>query len=660
MRLVLVGLLVPLLLGRSAEIGERSIVIAGYVSESASGRALEGAQVLVEQMNVAATTTDAGRYTLSLAEGLRGQRVTVIARRIGFAIERREVELIGDTVRVDFALAMETIRLQDSVVTATGTTEGRLSRVEVAAPPEPQGLGAQTSGARTYGADAAAGAIRIRTGGSLGGVEQSHPGRRFHDPGWNTEAYDRIEDNRFLSVETSPLSTFSIDVDRAAYGNVRRFITRGQRPPKDAVRIEEMINYFTYDAPRPSRGHPFAIATEVMDAPWREGHKLVRIGLHAPDIDARELPPSNLVFLIDVSGSMQPANKLPLVKQSFRMLVQQLRPRDRVAIVVYAGAAGVVLPSTSGSHKERILSAIDRLEAGGSTAGGQGLRLAYRIAREHHIDGGNNRVILATDGDFNVGVSSDAEMVRLVEQHREQGTFLTVLGYGMGNYKDSKLEKISNAGNGNYAYVDDLLEAKKVLVAEFGGTLFTVAKDVKLQVEFNPARVAAYRLIGYENRLLRDEDFDDDTKDAGEMGAGHSVTALYEVVPVGVRSDVVTGGDLRYQRTQVRRDAARSPELLYVKIRYKEPDGLESRLFDHAVLDRGSRPSHDFRFAASVAAFGMILRDSEHRGTATIDDVLALAERSLGEDEEGYRAEFVRMVKHYSRMEIAEGWRERR
>jgi Ca-activated chloride channel family protein len=654
MRPVLVGLLVPLLLGGVAEVGERSIVITGRVADSRSGAALDLATIVVEPGNLGATTTAAGEYALTVGEALRGRTVTVMARRIGFTAQRRQVPLTGDTVRVDFALVQDVNRLQELVVTgAADATAVRIEqgeREQVAAMP-PARLGVQT-----YSPAGGNPGIVVRGAHSIAAKGEAPPHRR-NDPGWNTEAYDRIEDNRFLSVESSPLSTFSIDVDRAAYGNVRRFITRGQEPPKDAVRIEEMINYFRYDAPRPSREHPFSVVTEVMEAPWREGHKLVRIGLHAPEIDTRELPPSNLVFLIDVSGSMQPANKLPLVKQSFRMLVDQLREQDRVAIVVYAGAAEVVLPSTSGAHKDRIRSAIDRLEAGGSTAGGQGLKLAYHIASENHVEGGNNRVILASDGDFNVGVSSDGEMVRLVEERRAQGTFLTVLGFGMGNYKDSKLEKISNAGNGNYAYVDDLTEAKKVLVTEFGGTLFTVAKDVKLQVEFNPARVQAYRLIGYENRLLRDEDFDDDAKDAGEIGAGHSVTALYEIVSVGVRSDALVGGDdgLRYQRTSVRRGAARSPEMMFVKIRYKKPDGLESRLFDHAVVDRGARPSSDFRFAASVAAFGMILRDSEHRGTATIHDVLTMAEQSVGEDEEGYRGEFIQMVTKYARMEVAEG-----
>jgi Ca-activated chloride channel family protein len=389
---------------------------------------------------------------------------------------------------------------------------------------------------------------------------------------WNTEAYDRIYGNAFLAVAANPLSTFSIDVDRASYSNVRRFILGGQLPPKDAVRIEELINYFTYDYPQPVGDDPFSVTTELMTTPWNAQHKLVRIGLQGERIDSEQLPPSNLVFLIDVSGSMSSANKLPLLKSAFRLLVNELREDDRVAIVVYAGAAGLVLPPTSGDQKDRILDAIGALEAGGSTAGGAGLTLAYRQAMESFLVEGNNRVILATDGDFNVGPSSDAEMVRLIEERRDSGVFLTVLGFGTGNLKDSKMEKLADKGNGNYAYIDNLLEAKKVLVSELGGTLFTIAKDVKIQVEFNPEKVFAYRLIGYENRLLRNEDFADDTKDAGEIGAAHSVTALYEIVPVGAEATVEIQGldSLRYQ-TVTRAPADRGDsELLFVKVRYKQ------------------------------------------------------------------------------------------
>jgi Ca-activated chloride channel family protein len=488
---------------------------------------------------------------------------------------------------------------------------------------------------------------------AVGGVRYDLHGR--YNPNFNTESYAHIVENVFLSVAANPLSTFSIDVDRASYSNVRRFINQGQRPPIDAVRIEELINYFHYDYPDPDGEHPFSITTEVTDAPWNPLHKLVRIGIQAEEIDTENLPPANLVFLLDVSGSMQSPDKLPLLKASFRMLVNELRPQDRVAIVVYAGAAGLVLPSTPGDQKDTILAAIEALEAGGSTAGGEGIILAYEIASENHIDGGNNRVILATDGDFNVGASSDAAMVRLIEEKREQGTFLTVLGFGTGNLKDSKMEQLADHGNGNFAYIDNLMEARKVLVTEIGGTLLTIAKDVKIQVEFNPTRVAAYRLIGYENRLLADEDFNDDTKDAGELGAGHSVTALYEVIPIGVDSPYEIRGvdSLRYQSPGTTTSRSDSPELMFVKLRYKEPDGDESRLIERPALDAPDEPSVDLRFAAAVAGFGMILRESEYCGDDwTLADVLELARGATGGDSHGYRAEFVRLVEAVNSMEL--------
>ena len=471
----------------------------------------------------------------------------------------------------------------------------------------------------------------------------SHPSPTYYH---NTESYAHIDENGFQLVSESPLSTFSIDVDRASYANVRRFIEGGQRPPIDAVRIEEMINYFPYEWEEVQGEHPFAVTTEVWEAPWKPEHRLVRIGLRARSIDTGDLPPGNLVFLIDVSGSMQPPDKLPLLKKAFALLVEQLRAEDRVAIAVYAGAAGLVLPSTPGDAREEILAALENLRAGGSTAGGEGIRLAYQVARENHIDGGNNRVILATDGDFNVGASSDGEMIRLVEKERESGVFLTVLGFGTGNLKDSKMEQIADHGSGNFHYVDSLLEARKVLVEEMGGTLLTLAKDVKVQVEFNPSRAAGYRLIGYENRLLDAEDFNDDTEDAGELGAGHTVTALYEVVPAGLPVPGGTVDDLRYQpedgETAV--ESGFEEELMYVKVRYKDPDGSVSRLMAQPVVEAPAGPSTDLRFAAAVAGFGMLLRDSPHVGDCTLDDVIELAERGKGHDPRGYRGEFVRLV----------------
>lgn len=469
------------------------------------------------------------------------------------------------------------------------------------------------------------------------------------DNQFNREQYDRIVENDFQLVQAKPLSTFSIDVDSASYSNTRRFINNGQLPPKDAVRIEEFINYFTYDYPNPQGDRPFSMVTEISEAPWNRAHKLVHIGLQGKRLDTENLPPSNLVFLLDVSGSMNSPNKLPLLKSAFQLLLDELGEGDRVAIVVYAGAAGVALPSTPATEQETILEALNTLSAGGTTAGGEGIKRAYKVARENFIESGNNRVILATDGDFNVGVSSDAALVRLIEQKRKQGIFLTVLGFGTGNLQDAKMEKLADKGNGNYAYIDSILEAKKVLVKEIGATLLTIAKDVKIQVEFNPAKVAAYRLIGYENRQLQAQDFSDDTKDAGELGAGHSVTALYEVIPVGANTnmELPSVDELEYQQTEIDASAYETNELMQVKLRYKQPDASESQLMVQPVVDAGVRldtTSENFRFSAAVAGFGMLLRDSKYKGDMTFEKVLELAQESQGEDANGYRAEFVRLV----------------
>jgi len=465
---------------------------------------------------------------------------------------------------------------------------------------------------------------------------------------FNTEAYDRVVDNPFLRATQNPLSTFSIDVDRAAYANLRRFLSSGALPPKDSVRIEEMVNYFPYTYAGPKNGDPFSAQVEVASAPWKPEHRLVKVGLKGRDITQDKRPPSNLVFLIDVSGSMQPPNKLPLIKRGLPLLVEKLTENDRVAVVVYAGASGLVLPSTSCDHKAKILAALENLEAGGSTNGGSGIQLAYDTAISNFIKGGTNRVILATDGDFNVGVTNQGELTRLIEEKAKSGVFLSVLGFGMGNYKDSTLEKLADKGNGNYAYVDSLQEARKVLVEEMGGTLITIAKDVKIQVEFNPALVGAYRLIGYENRILRAEDFNDDTKDAGEIGAGHTVTALYEVVPAGKEGALPGIDALKYQKpVEVTRES-KSGELLTLKLRYKDPDGRTSKLIQVPVSDRGTnwtQASRDFKFASAVAALGMILRDSPYKGNATLGSVLELAEAGKGEDKQGYRAEFVELVR---------------
>jgi Ca-activated chloride channel family protein len=467
----------------------------------------------------------------------------------------------------------------------------------------------------------------------------------------DTESYATTTENRFKDVLQSPLSTFSIDVDAAGYSNLRRFINNGNLPPAEAVRIEEMVNYFDYEYEQPKGNDPVNISTEISNAPWNTSHKLVKIGLQAKKVSTANLPASNLVFLIDVSGSMSQANKLPLLVSSFKMLTDQLRKEDKVAIVVYAGNAGIVLPATRGNEKTTIKEALNKLSAGGSTAGGEGIELAYKIAAENFVKGGNNRIILATDGDFNVGASSDAAMEKLIEEKRKSGIFLTVLGYGMGNYKDSKMEKLADKGNGNYAYIDNISEARKVLVTEFGGTLYTVAKDVKLQVEFNPSRTQAYRLIGYENRMLKSRDFNDDKKDAGEMGSGHTVTALYELIPVGVKSSFSGSvDDLKYQVKDSKKVVlpGNGKELMTVKIRYKEPDGTASRLIEQPVVDNSiafNQTSNSFRFSAAVAELGLLLKQSEFAQKSSFDHVISTAEAAKGKDSEGYRSEFVRLAK---------------
>jgi Ca-activated chloride channel family protein len=477
-----------------------------------------------------------------------------------------------------------------------------------------------------------------------------------------TEAYTYQRDNGFMAVSQNPLSTFAVDVDTASYANVRRMLRQGQRPPADAVRIEEMVNYFPYGYGGPDSASPIAANLEVASAPWAPEHRLVRIGLRGQDMPEGARPAANLVFLLDVSGSMNQPNKLPLLKQSLRLLVEKLRAEDRVAIAVYAGASGLALPSTSAAQKADILEAIDRLQAEGSTNGALGIQLAYDVAKANFIRGGINRVILATDGDFNVGTTSEGELVRLIEDKAKRGVYLTVLGFGMGNLKDSTLEQLADKGNGNYAYIDSLAEARKVLVEQAGSTLQTIAKDVKVQVEFNPLEVQAYRLIGYENRVLAKEDFNNDQVDAGEIGSGHTVTALYEIVPTGVERPDTSGVDaLKYQRPAgpsesrssllAGRDlsgpAARQTEMLTVKIRYKEPAGEVSRKLEFPLRDTGrayAAASLDFRFAAAVAAFGMVLRDSPHKGTSTLGLVEAWGRDSIGNDAGGYRNEFLELV----------------
>jgi len=484
----------------------------------------------------------------------------------------------------------------------------------------------------------------------LSGKRPMPPPNVSTNPSHNTEDYTPIVENGEQQTWESPLSTFSIDVDRASYSNVRRYLRQGQRPPEDAVRIEELINYFDYDYAGPGdEGEPFSLHAELSECPWNKERHLLHLALQGRRLDRSQLPPSNLVFLMDVSGSMQQQNKLSLAKQAMRLLVEELRPADRVAIVVYAGAAGVVLPPTPGSQPQKIREAINSMEAGGSTAGGEGIKLAYQLAREHFLPRGNNRVILATDGDFNVGVSSDGGLTRLIEQERESGVFLSVLGFGQGNYKDNKMELLADKGNGNYAYIDGLAEAKKVLVEELPGTLFTIAKDVKLQLEFNPGVVQSYRLVGYENRLLDNEDFNNDAKDAGELGAGHTVTALYELQ---LKPKQAKDTGLRYQSTSLSRKGRKGKELGFLELRYKDPANEKSCLLSFA-LDNApealAATSNDFRFATAVAGFGMKLRGSSYNRSLDWPDIHALAKGALGADQQGHKTAFLELVK------VAEG-----
>ncbi len=479
-------------------------------------------------------------------------------------------------------------------------------------------------------------------------VASCAPSPGFLAPPASTETYDAIVENRFLSPKDQPLSTFSVDVDTASYANVRRFLNEGTLPPPGAVRLEELVNYFPYHTPPPTDGSAFAARMEMAECPWNPTNRLVRIAIQGREMPKRERPPCSLVFLVDVSGSMDEPNKLPLVKTALRMLLEELDGRDQVSIVVYAGASGLVLPPTRCSNRAVIRQAIDGLDAGGSTNGAAGIQLAYMQAREAFVQGGANRVILCTDGDFNVGVTDESQLVALIEEKARSGVFLTALGFGRGNLKDAMLEKLADKGNGVHGYVDSEKEARKLFVEQVSGTLVTIAKDVKLQVEWNPTRVAAYRLLGYENRLLAKEDFHDDRKDAGDIGAGHAVTAFYEVVPAGAPAPTGTVDPLRYQTAAAPSDAAMSAEILTLKIRHKAPDADTSRLQTFRLEEPGAvafgAASEDFRFAAAVAAFAMILTDSPFKGGARLSWVRRTVERSLGRDEAGYRRDFLALV----------------
>lgn len=595
-----------------------SRTITGKVTDN-QGQPIPGVSVNVKGSSSGTLTDLNGTYKITV-----DQKVKIL--KFSFVGYITAEEKIGERTVIDVRMTEESTSLQEIVVIGYGSKKERAADSYAMASPASK-------------------------------VYDSRQSFQRYNNNFNTEGYAAVNENGFKNVKNNPLSTFSIDVDNASYSNIRRFINMGELPPADAVRIEEMINYFKYDYPEPKGEHPFSVYTELAVCPWNNKHQLLHVGLRGKSIDKSSLPPSNLVFLIDVSGSMGDPNKLPLLKSAFSLLVNELRAQDRVAIVVYAGAAGLVLESTPGNMKEEILAAIDNLEAGGSTAGGAGLKLAYAQAEKNFIKGGNNRIILATDGDFNVGESSNGGMERLVEQKRELGVFITVLGFGMGNVKDDKMELIADKGNGNYSYIDNLQEARKVLVREFGGTLFTIAKDVKFQIEFNPAKVESYRLIGYENRLLNDEDFNDDTKDAGEMGAGHNVTALYELIPSGSDERIPSIDPLKYQvsKSNDYKENYLSDEYLTIKLRYKKPDGNISILLEKPVkgyINDLDEASDNLRFAAAVSEFGMILRNSEFKGNATLEGASKLAKSSRGNDEDGYRSELIRLINTVKDMRV--------
>ena len=629
-------------------------LLYGTVSDANTSEGLIGAVVTLLGTKMGGAADIEGNFRVTdIPPGKQVLQVTYIGY---LPIKQTILAMAGDSIRLDFALVPNNAALEEVVM----VTESK-----------PRSDGKRTkkleSADMAYGASyaPAEGNLSMAFNHDLGGripAPVLNPGAIGDTLDHNTEAYDRIFENPFKAVLGNPLSTFSIDVDAASYANVRRFIDYGQRPPADAVRVEEMVNYFTYDYPKPTGKIPFSLITEISDNPWNDSTKLIHIGLQGRDIDRENLAPSNLVFLLDVSGSMNAINKLGLVRSALIKLVDQLGPQDRVAIVVYAGAAGEVLPSTPGNKKQVIRDALNNLQAGGSTAGGAGIKLAYQIAEANLLEKGNNRIILCTDGDFNVGASSDAEMTRLIEEKRETGIYITVCGFGMGNYKDSKMEKIADHGNGNYFYIDREQEAHKVFVTDMRATLFTIAQDVKLQVEFNPAMVSSYRLVGYENRLLAKEDFDDDLKDAGELGAGHTVTALYEVVlrekPAlegwgdaqrdNRQQNPLATEDLRYQQTVVKPGAYSSSEILTLKLRYKEPGGQTSKLLEHPLTQQPiplALSSDNFRWSAAVAAYSLILRDSQYQGKADLDLVEGLARGAKGPDLEGYRKDFIRLVR---------------
>ena len=646
--------------------------ISGTVYDE-SRQPMAGATIQVEGTKIATMADQTGKYTINVPEGKTKLKFAFIGY-ITQIIEIKTNKVIDVTLKPDHRDLSEVVVVGYGIQ-KKATVTGAISTVtssELKSMPVAQGQligkvaglavsngpisyqGQRVTKVKINGKDYSGGDVAQAIKSLPADIVQKFDSNVLNEvaiqtPISNNESYSAIIENQFLNPVKEPLSTLATDVDVASYANVRRYINSGQLPPKDAVRIEEMINYFKYDLPEPATGKPVAIKAEVTTAPWNAKHQLVRIGLKAKNVDNDKLPPSNLVFLIDVSGSMNDANKLPLVKTSLKMLVDQLRAVDHVAMVVYAGAAGLVLPSNPGDQKQKIKDAIDQLGAGGSTAGGAGIKLAYSVARQNFKKGGNNRIIMATDGDFNVGQSSDKDMEALIEQERQSGVSISILGFGMGNYKDSKMELLADKGHGNYAYIDNVTEATRSMVTEFGGTLFTVAKDVKLQVEFNPAKVQAYRLLGYEDRLLAKEDFNNDAKLGGDMGVGHNVTALYEIIPVGLKDDAFAGSvdPLKYQKEPKAEAKNASDELMTVKFRYKDPNAdvskMESIVVENKTVELNNA-SEDMRFAAAIAEYGLLLRSSQFKQNANYNQVITLAKGAKGKDDQGYRAEFIRLA----------------
>lgn len=616
--------------------------IQGIVMDTAK-HPLKNASLLIKGTATGVQTDKHGKFTLILNVedstlivsnvGFQTQHIIVPATTKYIIVKLKQAKPLPDAVLTELLPDKKTSGYAVTTITSEEIAQSGNQNFASALYGKAAGVKITTT---PYGATSAAN-IRIR------GVASS--------PIYNNnESYGAIQENELQSVSDQPLSTFSIDVDRASYSNIRRYLNNGALPPTDAVRIEEMINYFDYNYQSPTDNAPIAIYSDMATCPWDSSHQLVRIAIKGKDIPQDQLPPANLVFLIDVSGSMNDYNKLPLIQQALRALVQQLRNKDKIAIVTYAGAASVALPATPGSEKSKILDVINQLHAGGSTAGESGINLAYETATNSFMKNGNNRIILATDGDFNVGVSSENELEKLVQHKRETGIYLSVLGFGMGNYKDTKLEVLADKGNGNYAYIDNFEEARRTFVTEFGSTLFTVAKDVKLQVEFNPQYIQSYRLVGYENRMLENKDFNDDKKDAGDMGVGHTVTALYEIIPTGSdASQKPLVDSLKYQRTVS--NASYNGEALTVKLRYKQPKEKKSELLSQImpwkIQDIKNAPE-DFRLAAAVATFGLLLRNSEHKGQANYTTAVSLAKSAKGDDDEGYRAELIQLVKKAS------------